>query len=84
MEECTWQTVVLIPKGVGNFQGIGIIAFLWKTVTGILNLFLTTAIQFHDTFQIFRAGRGTGTASLESKLLQHLMVMREEVLDEIF
>ena len=28
-------------------------------------------------------GRGTGTVSLESKLLQQLMVMREEVMYEI-
>ena len=27
-EECTWKTVILIPKGKGEFRGIGIIKVL--------------------------------------------------------
>ena len=41
-------------------------------------------IQFQGTFQRFFTGRGTGTASLESNLLQQILGMREEVLYEIF
>ena len=48
---------------------------LWKTVMGI---------QFHGTFHGFCTGRGTGTASLEAKLLQKLTAMREDILYEIF
>ena len=32
----------------------------------------------------FRAGRGTGNATLEAKLIQQLAAMREEVLYMIF
>ena len=57
---------------------------LWKKVMVILNHLLTMVIQFHDTLHGFHTGRGTGPASLGSKLLQHLMAMSEEVLYEIF
>ena len=57
---------------------------LWKTVTVILNHRLTMVIKFHDNLHDFHSGIGTGTASIESKLLQHLMAMREEVLYDIF
>ena len=69
-EECTGHTVVLVPKGKGDFQGIGIVDVLWKTVVNLLNRRLTAAISFHDTLHGFWAGRGTGTAALEAKLLQ--------------
>ena len=53
-------------------------------MTGILNHQTTAVIQFHNTLHRFRMDRGTMTASLEAKLLQHLIAMREEVLYEIF
>ena len=45
---------------------------------------LATAITYHDFLHGFRAGPGTGTATLEAKLLQQLVAMREEVLYVIF
>ena len=80
----TWKTVVLIQKLNGNYRGIGLVEFLWNTVMAILIQRLMTVIQFHDTLHDFHTGRGIGTASLEAKLLQHPMAMREEVLYEIF
>ena len=50
----------------------------------ILNRRLTTSITFHDFLHFFREGRGTGTATLEAKLLQQLASLREEVLYVIF
>ena len=79
-EEATWQAVVLNTKGKGDYQGIGLVEVLWKVVAVILNRRLT----FHDVLHGFRAGRGTGTAILEAKLLQQLAAMREEVLYVIF
>lgn len=63
---------------------MGLVEVLWETVTGILNRRLTAAIQFHNTLHGFRTVRGTGTAYLESKMLQQLMAMREEFLYDIF
>ena len=78
-EEATWQAVVLIPKGKGDYRGIGLVEVMWKVVAVILNLRLTSSITFHDVLHGFLAGRGTGTATLEAKLLQQLAAMREEV-----
>ena len=83
-EEATWQAVVLIPKGKGDYRGIVLVEVMWKVMAVILNRRLTSSIIFHDVLHGFRAGRGTGTATLEAKLLQQLAAMREEVLDVIY
>ena len=83
-EEATWQAVVLIPKGKGDYRGIGLVEVMWKVMAVILNRCLTSFITFHYVLHGFRAGRGTGTATLEAKLLQQLAAMREEVLYLIF
>ena len=53
---------------------------MWKVVAAIINRRFTASITYHD----FRAGCGTGTATLEANLLQQLAVLREEVLYVIF
>ena len=50
---------------------------MWKVVAVIFNRRLTSSITFHDVLHGFQAGRGTGTATLEAKLLQQLAAMRE-------
>ena len=57
---------------------------MWKVVAEILNRQLTTSITFHDSLHGVRAGRGTGTTTLEAKLFQKLAALREEVLYVIF
>ena len=57
---------------------------MWKVVTSILNRWLVASITFHDFLHGFWAGRGTGTATLNAKLLQQLAALREEVLYVIF
>ena len=83
VEECTWQTVVLILKGKRSFWVIGIIEVLWKAIASLLNCRLTAAISFYDTLRGFQARWGTGTAALEANLLQKLTPMREAVLFEV-
>ena len=83
-EEATWQAVVLITKGNKDYWGIGLVELMWKLVADILNLRLMASITFHEFLHYFRAGRGTGTATLEAKLLQQLLALREEVLYVIF
>ena len=69
----------MIPKGEGEFREIGLVEVIWKLQTLILHRRLL-AIKLHDILHGFREGRGTGTATLEAKLLQQLAAMREEVL----
>ena len=83
-EEGTWQAVVLIPKGKKNYRGIGLVELMWKVVAAILNRTFTASITFHNFLHGFQAGPGTGTTTLEAKLIQQLASMREEVLYVIF
>ena len=75
-EESTWQAVVLISKGTGGYRGIRLVEVMWKIVAVILNRRLTSSITFHEVLHGFWAGRGTGTATLEAKLIQQLAAMR--------
>ena len=61
-------------------RGIGLVEVMWKVVVAVLNLFFISSITYHNSLHGFRAGRGTGTATLEAKLLQQLVALREEVL----
>ena len=83
-EESTWQAVFLIPKGEKDYRGIGLVEVMWKLVAAIINRRFTASVAYHDFLHGFRAGSGTGTATLESKLLQQLGALREEVLYVIF
>ena len=81
---CPRKTVVMIPKGGGNeFRGIGLAEVLRKAISGIINRRILYFIQFHDALHGFRAGRGTGTTTLEDKLHQHLITMRDTVIHSI-
>ena len=79
-----WQARVMTPMGKMNYCGIGLVELMWKIVAEILNFRITASITFHDFLHGFRAGCGTGTATLEDKLLQQLASLREEVLYVIF
>ena len=79
-EESMWQAVVLIPKGGGDYRGIGLMEVVWEVVAEIINRQTTASITYHNIFHGFQAGRGTGTAILEAKILQKLAAMREEFL----
>ena len=83
-EEATWQAVVLIPKGKKDYRGIGLVEMMWKVVAAFLNLRRTASITFPDFLHGFWAGRGTGTATLEAKLLQQLAALMDEFLYVIF
>ena len=75
----------MIYKGVStDFIGIGLVEVLWKAISGIINFRILSFIQLHDALHVFHKGTGTGTATLEAKLLQHIIAMRDTVLRFIF
>ena len=76
--------MVLILKRKKEYREIWLVEVTWKVVAAILHRQLTTTITYHDALHGFWAGRGTGTATLEAKLLQPLVARREEVLYVIF
>ena len=79
-EYAMWQAVALIPNGGKYYRGIGLMEVVWKVVAVVLNCWLVASITLHDFLQVFRAGRGTGTATLEAKLFQQLAALSEKVL----
>ena len=50
----------------------------------ILNFLFTVSITYHDSLHGFRAGNGTETVTLDFKLLQQVMAIRDEVSHTIF
>ena len=71
-EEATSKAVVLIPKGGGDYCGIGLVEVVWKAMVVILNRQFTASITYHYSLRGLWSGCGTGTTTLEVKLLQHV------------
>ena len=66
-----WSIVVLIPKGGGDYRGIGLLEPIWKCIERVIEHRLN-AIELHDSLHGCRDARGTGTAIIEAKLAQQL------------
>ena len=62
--------------GKKDYRVIGLVEVMWKVVMAILNRQLAVSITFHDFLHGFRAGSGTCTTILETKLLQQLAALR--------
>jgi hypothetical protein len=66
-----WVITVLIPKGGGDYHGIGLLKPIWKVIKRVIGKRLK-AIALHNSLHGCRNGRGTGTAVIEVKLSQQL------------
>ena len=80
-QQMAWMTVVLLPKGGGDYRGIGLLEPFWKVVEILMDGRME-AINFHDCLHGFLKGRGTGTATIEAKLAQQLAFIEQEALLE--
>ena len=76
--------LVLLPKDSGGFRGIGLLEIIWKLISSIIDARLKSSIEFHDCLHGFLAKRGTGTATIEAKLMQQLAALDQVPLFEIF
>ena len=71
-----WRSLSYDPPGIrGEIR---------KVVAVILNRRFTAAITYHEFLHGFRAGRRTGTATFEIKLLQQVAALWEAILHAIF
>ena len=43
-----WTKMVLIPKGGGDYRGIGLVETIWKFCTSIVNIRIRSSIVLHD------------------------------------
>ena len=75
--------MVLIPKGGGEYRGIGLVEVIRKVVAVIIKCRFTAVINYHDCLHGFRAFRGMGTSTLEVRMLQQVVDLREAVLHAI-
>ena len=82
--ELAWKTMVLTPKGNGEYRGIGIIEVSWKVCAAAVNCRLKRGFILHNALHGFREGQGTGTATLEAKLVQHLSGISQKPLFQFF
>ena len=82
-KECMCSMVVLIPKGEGEYREIVLIEVLCKVIVIIIDRHLAAAIEFNEILHGFQENRGTGTVTLEAKLLQKITGIRQEVLYDI-
>ena len=72
--------MVMVPNGVGEYPGIGLVEAVWKVVMVIINCPFTASIDFYYILCGFWVGHGTYTTYLKAKLIEQLTAMREEVL----
>ena len=75
--------MVPIPKGKGEYRGIGLVGTIFKVCTSIVNSCLQSSIVLHDVLHGFRQGRGTRTAIMEEKLEQQLSGIVHEPLFQV-
>ena len=66
-----WMITVLIPKGVGEYRGIGLMEPIWKVLERVMDHWLENVV-LHDSLHGCLAGQGTGTAIIKAKLAQQL------------
>ena len=64
LEDITWSTMVLFPKGKGGHQGIVLVKVTWKLCVGVVNCQLKRGVDLHDALHGSRKWRGTRTATL--------------------
>jgi hypothetical protein len=75
----------LIPKASGGTRGIGLLEVMWKVCSVIINRRLQQSITFHESLHGFRKEHGTGTATLDAKIVQmQLSHIRGTPLYQIF
>jgi hypothetical protein len=81
--QMSWMVVILLPKGNGDFRGIGLLDPCWKVVEKIM-VRRMGAIDFHPCLHGGMTKRGTGMATIEAKLAQQLAWVEQEPLYQIF
>ena len=70
-QQLCWVVTVLLPKGGGDYRGIGLMEPIWKVLERVVDRRLE-AIRLHDSLHGCLTGRGTGTGIIEAKLAQQL------------
>ncbi len=81
--QITWMIIVLLPKGGGDYRGIGLLDPIWKVVEKEM-VARFSVIKLHDCLHGGLPRRGTGTAIMEVQLQQQLAWVDQEPLYQIY
>ena len=73
---CMVEDNYLLPKGYGEFRGIGIVEVIWKAVSGVVSCWIEVAANFLISLHGFSSGRVMETASPEANLIHQQKEMR--------
>ena len=82
-QQMLWVVIVLLPKGGGDYRGIGLLDPIWKVMEVVMDNRLKV-LDYHDCLHGFLAGRGTRTATTEVKLAQQLAYIQQVPLYGVF
>jgi hypothetical protein len=66
-----WEVTVLIPKGGGDYRGIGLLEPMWKVIKRVIDHWLNV-VALHDSLHGCCNGQGTGTTVITTNLTQQL------------
>jgi hypothetical protein len=78
-----WVVTVLIPKGGGDYHGIGLLEPIWKVIERMMDHWLKV-IALHDSLHGCRNRRWTGTVVIEAKLTQQLAPIEQAPFHRVF
>ena len=70
-QQMCWVVTVKIPKGGGEYWGIGLLELIWKVLERVMDNWLENII-LHNSLHGCLARQGTGTGIIEAKLAQQL------------
>jgi hypothetical protein len=62
-EQMRWEIIILLPKGGGDYRGVGLLEPFWKVVEKIMVAWLVS-IKFHDGLNGGLPGQGMGMATI--------------------
>jgi hypothetical protein len=82
-QQLGWIIVVLIPKGGGNYRGIGLLGPIWKIIERVMDKRLNV-VELHENLHGCRNRHDTGTAIIEAKLAQHLAHLEQRPFFGVF
>jgi hypothetical protein len=83
LPQLLWVIVVLIPKGGGNYQEIGLLEPMWKVCEHVMDMQLNR-IHLPESLHGYHDGRSTGTAVMKAKLAQQLAHLEQFLFYGIF
>lgn len=83
--QLTLNSLVLIPKSNSNeLRSIGLTDSMWKLCGKIISKRIGDAIEWHPSVHGFRTKHGTGTATLEVKLLSTLAETKGDTVFQVY